>query len=192
MGFGLDVWIHWYLIHSHNSVCRQYSAIAIVQTFQFTVLHALEFSLFISPIPATDLSQSHCHFKSHMKSSFHSLIPFLPLFCNCQFRRLGSIQFQAHILAGWRLKTRLNSTRLPKLILLFRHFAWTTRKTQPLYCWEGVLIAPFHSNEMYSNWACIFFALGMGLPSRCLAMNVYSDFTIPTTTVLWICVEPQW
>jgi hypothetical protein len=41
---------------------------------------------------------------------FSSLIPFLTLFCNCQFRRLDSIQFlcsQAHILAGWRLETRL-------------------------------------------------------------------------------------
>jgi hypothetical protein len=45
-----------------------------------------------------------------MKSSFHSLIPFLPLFCSCQFRRLDSIQFlcsQAHILAGWSPETRL-------------------------------------------------------------------------------------
>jgi hypothetical protein len=45
-----------------------------------------------------------------MKSFLHSLIHFLSLFCNCQFQRLCSIQFfcsQAHILAGWRLETRL-------------------------------------------------------------------------------------
>jgi hypothetical protein len=50
-----------------------------------------------------------------MKSSMRSLIPFLPLFCNCQFRRLDWIQFlcsQAHILAGWCLETQLDSTRL--------------------------------------------------------------------------------
>jgi hypothetical protein len=38
---------------------------------------------------------------------------FLPLFCNCQCRRLDSIQFlcsQAHILAGWRLETQLISS----------------------------------------------------------------------------------
>jgi hypothetical protein len=29
--------------------------------------------------------------KSRMKSSFHSLILFLPLFCNCQLQRLNSI-----------------------------------------------------------------------------------------------------
>jgi hypothetical protein len=40
-----------------------------------------------------------------MKSSFHSVIPFLSLFCSCQFRRLYSIQ--AHILAGWCPETRL-------------------------------------------------------------------------------------
>jgi hypothetical protein len=44
-----------------------------------------------------------------MKSSFYSLVPFLPLLCNCQFRRLDSIQFlcyQAHVLAGWRPESR--------------------------------------------------------------------------------------
>jgi hypothetical protein len=58
----------------------------------------------------TTIYDSRCNFKSHMESSFHSLIRFLPLFCNCQFRRLDSIQFlccQAHIPAGWRLETRL-------------------------------------------------------------------------------------
>jgi hypothetical protein len=45
-----------------------------------------------------------------MKSSFHNIISFRPLFCSCQLRRLDSIQFlcyQAHIPAGWRLETRL-------------------------------------------------------------------------------------
>jgi hypothetical protein len=58
---------------------------------------------------------SHCSFISHMKSSFHSLVPFLPLFRNCQFRRLDSVQFlcsQAHILAGRCPETRLVTPRL--------------------------------------------------------------------------------
>jgi hypothetical protein len=92
-----------------------YSALADLHTLQFTVTHThtLGFSVFTSRILATDLSQSHCHFKSHMKFSFHGLIAFLPLFCNCQFRRLDSIQFlcsQVDIPVGWRLKTRLDST----------------------------------------------------------------------------------
>jgi hypothetical protein len=88
---------------------RQYSVIADLHTLQFNVTHSLWFSVITSRILATDLSQSHCHFSSHMKSSFHNLIPFLPLFCNCQFRRRDSSQFlcsQAYILAGWRLETR--------------------------------------------------------------------------------------
>jgi hypothetical protein len=45
--------------------------------FQFTVVHALGFSVFTSRILATDLSQSYCHLKSHVKSSRHRLIPLL-------------------------------------------------------------------------------------------------------------------
>jgi hypothetical protein len=50
-----------------------------------------------------------------MKSFCHRLIPFLPLFCSCQSRRLDSVQFlcyHAHILAGWHLETRLYSILL--------------------------------------------------------------------------------
>jgi hypothetical protein len=75
--------------------------------------HAPGFSVFTSRILTTDLSQSHYHFKSYIKSSLHRLIPFLTLFSNCQFRRLDSIQFlnsQAHIPADWRLETRLHWT----------------------------------------------------------------------------------
>jgi hypothetical protein len=49
------------------------------------------------------------------------LISFLPLFCNCQFRILDSVQFlcsQAHIRAGWLFETRLDSTRPPSILLL--------------------------------------------------------------------------
>jgi hypothetical protein len=115
-----------------------------------------------------------------MKFSFRNLIPFLPLFCSCQFRRPDSIQFlcsQAHILAGWRLETRLI---LLNWTLLYSHFTRTKRKTQPLYSWEGVFTAPLHINVSYSIVVFILVAAGMCLPSRCLTMNVYSDFTIPT------------
>jgi hypothetical protein len=69
---------------------RKYSAIADLHTFRFTVAHALGFLVFTSRILATDLRQSHCNFKWHVKSSCRSLIPFFPLFCSCQFRRLDS------------------------------------------------------------------------------------------------------
>jgi hypothetical protein len=67
-GFGLDDWIYCNLYIHTVQEYEQYSSIAILHTFQFTVAHALGFSVFNSRILATDLSQYHCHFKSHMKS----------------------------------------------------------------------------------------------------------------------------
>jgi hypothetical protein len=56
---------------------------------------------------------------------------------------------------------------------------------------EGVFTTTLHSNGSYSLVACIFFAVGMCLPSHYLAMNVYSDFTIPAfgshATILYVC-----
>jgi hypothetical protein len=91
-GFGLDDWIYNLHIHTVQDYW-QYNTIAILHTFQFTVAHALEFSAFTSHILATDLSQSHCNFKSHMKSSLHHLIPFLALILRFRIpkSRLNSI-----------------------------------------------------------------------------------------------------
>jgi hypothetical protein len=44
---------------------------------------------------------------------------------------------------------------------------------------EGAFTASLNSNRSYSIVACVFVAAEMCLPSRCVAMNVYSDFTIP-------------
>jgi hypothetical protein len=44
--------------------------------------HALGFSAFTSRIQATDLSQSHCNFKSHVRSSLRRLTHFLPFLLN--------------------------------------------------------------------------------------------------------------
>jgi hypothetical protein len=80
--FEFGDWIYCTLyIHTLRDY-RQYSAIAILHTFQLTVTHALESSVFTSRILATDSSQSHCHFNSHMKSSWHSLITFLSFLLN--------------------------------------------------------------------------------------------------------------
>jgi hypothetical protein len=111
-GFGSDDWIYCTLYIHTTRDYRQYSAIADLLTLQLTVVHTLEFLVFTSLILATDLSQSHCHFKSRIKFSFHCLFPLLPLFCSCQFRTPDSIQFlcsQAHIPAGWSLETRLST-----------------------------------------------------------------------------------
>jgi hypothetical protein len=52
--FGLDDWIYWHLIRTTWDY-TQYSAIADLHTLQFTVTHALGFSVFTSRILATDL-----------------------------------------------------------------------------------------------------------------------------------------
>jgi hypothetical protein len=54
-GFGLDDWIYCTLYIHTALIYRQYSAIAIIHTLQFTVTHALGFSAFTSRILATDL-----------------------------------------------------------------------------------------------------------------------------------------
>jgi hypothetical protein len=97
---------------------RQYSAIAILHTFQFTVAPALGFSGFTSRILATDLSQSHCHFKSYMKSSYHTLIPSLPLFCTCQFD--SWLLFSTLLYCRTLLITTLNGPRRKQPVLLTR------------------------------------------------------------------------
>jgi hypothetical protein len=61
-----------------------YSAVAILHTFHVTVSHALGFSHFTSRLWATNLLQSHCNFKSHMKSWRHlqNLIQFSSDYCS--------------------------------------------------------------------------------------------------------------
>jgi hypothetical protein len=77
-GFVLDDWVYC-IINIHRVRDNSYhSAITVPHTLQFTVTHSLGNSVFTSRILETDLSQSHCNFKSHAKSSCHSLIPFLP------------------------------------------------------------------------------------------------------------------
>jgi hypothetical protein len=115
-----------------------------------------------------------------MESFSHRLIPFESLFCNCQL-----IQFfcpPTQVLEGWRLETLLDSILLYLVRfgnLPYNNFTWTTQKTQPFSCWKDVFAAPLHSNRSYLIVVCIFISAGMCLSSRCLAMDIYSDFTVP-------------
>jgi hypothetical protein len=118
-GFGLNDWIYWHLMHSQLETTRNYSAIAYLHSLQLTVTHVLMFSMFTGRILATDLSQSHCHFKSQMESPFHNLIPFLPLFCNCQLKPVPLFR------AGWRPETRL-FTSDSNTVPCAEHFIVTT------------------------------------------------------------------
>jgi hypothetical protein len=113
-----------------------------------------------------------------MKSSFHSLIPSLPLFCSCQFRRLDSIQFlctQVHIPAGWRLETRLftvdYSTRTRLLTVSFyNHSVRTMQKTASLLLRR--LTGSLRSNG-HTSVARVRFTR-MYLSSCCLALGIHA------------------
>jgi hypothetical protein len=145
--------------------------------------HALGFSAFIIRILATDLQQSHCNFKAHMKSSFRSLIPVLPLFCNCHFRRLSSAPLLPSSYDG-RLASR--NSILHSLCCSTGSFFITTlhvphRKHRlPLSrIVLGVFTGPLHSNgcstdhienSLSTVQACI---AGRCLPSRYLRMGIY-------------------
>jgi hypothetical protein len=174
-GFGLDL-LH--LVHSHSLGLQAIQSYHYSTHFQFTVTHALGFSVFPSRIQVTDLSQSNCNFKSHMKSSFHRLIPFLPLFCSCQFRRLDPIQFfcsQAHILSGWRPETRLFTSLLKRPSLsLYNTSARAPRKTPSFTVKEACLQLRCLSTDILLFRA--FAYTGMCLPSRFLAMGIHSKY----------------
>jgi hypothetical protein len=173
--FGVDDCIYWHLIHWTRDY-RQLQRYRYFHTSQFTIKHALGFSVFTSRILATDFIRVSLSLQTTTKFSFHSLLPLLSLFCNCQFRRLDSFQF----LCSQVISRQVGVSKLDsiQLIFLYNHIARTTRKTQPFYFWLGMFTAPLHSNESYSIVACVFVASGMCLPSRYLATNVYTDFAI--------------
>jgi hypothetical protein len=136
-GFGFDDWIYWHLIHSQLGTTGNCRAIANFHTLQFTVTHALGFSVFASCILTTDLWQSHYHFKSHMKSSLHSLFP------SCHYSRLRSIPLLPSLYPG-KLSSR-NSTfhsLLLSWIILYNHTARTPRNTP--YCILFYVCLPHH------------------------------------------------
>jgi hypothetical protein len=77
------------------------------------------------------------------------LMPFLLNHIRLPSPELGAIldnKSPAHIPAGWRLETKFFSATA-SFGTLYNHFAWTTKKTQPLYCWEGVFTAPLLSSR---------------------------------------------
>jgi hypothetical protein len=59
---------------------RRNRAVADLHTLQFTVTHALGFSIFTSRVLVTDFNAVLIPV-SHMKPTLHNLIPFLLLFC---------------------------------------------------------------------------------------------------------------
>jgi hypothetical protein len=141
-GFRLDDWIYGHLIHSIRDY-RSYSAIA---DLHFTV-HRYTCTRVLSlhqTYPGNGLITDTA---AHMKSSLHSLIPFLPLllshirlpslsvpWCNCQCQLRNSTQFQFLCSYPGTLASRNSTNSNDLLCPFYNSSAQTTQKTQPLYC----------------------------------------------------------
>jgi hypothetical protein len=110
-----------------------------------------------------------------MKYSFHNVI--LSCHYSATANSEDSTKFNSSSpkLAGWCLETLLI---LPNWIFVHKYIARTTQKIQPPYFWERMFTAPLHNDGHNSSVAFVFVAVGIYLPSRCLARNVYFDFTI--------------
>jgi hypothetical protein len=112
-----------------------------------------------------------------MKNTLSRLITFSPFFSNC---KLNSITLLPRSYTG-RLASRNSTLHFiapPQLNSSLQLLSRTTQKTQPLYCWEDVFAMPLQCNGSYSIVGWVFVAAGIYLQSPCLAMNVYSDFTV--------------
>jgi hypothetical protein len=136
----------------------------------------LGFSVFTSRILAMDLSQSH--FKSHMNCSCHSLVPFLPLFCSCQFQRLDSVQFHFHIQGGG--VSELDSTT----VLYYACFVLLKRPSLFLYnlLTRTPRKTPCTVKKALPSNGCrtVACVAGMCLLSRCLAMRISHNIFVAT------------
>jgi hypothetical protein len=134
-----------------------YSAIAI---FQFIFQHTLRFLVFTSRILATDLSQLHSNFNSHMKSSCH--------FCSCQFRRLNSttLDYCWILPATLLLLLLLPASELDSLITTLHGPHGNTACIVD----EAFLPRRYLAIDVRSH---TLVPAGMCLPTRCLAMGIH-------------------
>jgi hypothetical protein len=172
-GFALDDWTYWHLIHTALDY-RQYSAVAILHPFQFTVTHALGFSVFTSRILATDfvavslsLQITHEVFFSQ-PNSFHAIIQQLPNQFDSIAPELISLQAGISKLDS----TRLLSCQLRKLP--YNHFARTTQKTASIE--EACVLICCLAMDVLLLGA--FASAGISLLTRCLAVGIHVTILI--------------
>jgi hypothetical protein len=153
-GLGVDHWIYCTLYNHTGRDYRKYSAIAILHTFQITVTRALGLSVFTSRILSTDLSQSHCNFKSHMKSSFLNLIPILKSKSKTKGQSVSKswcrTPFGAHdqiFIIVWQLRScfvgRLSDERASDPLSFYNPSARTPRRTQSSIVKDAYLLVRY-------------------------------------------------
>jgi hypothetical protein len=111
-----------------------------------------------------------------MKSSFHSLTSILLLFCNCQFRRLDTIQFLSSYPSKLASRNSIRHSTSCCWTLLYDYFARTTQKTAYIVMEACFLILYLAMNVLFLR---AFASAGMCFPSRCLTMGIH--------VTMWIC-----
>jgi hypothetical protein len=173
-------WIWWlhllHLIHSRNSGLQALQRYRLSTNF---TVHRYTHTTVLSLLSLVVSWQRifKFHIKSHIESFFHRRIPFLPLFCRCQFQRLYSIQFQAHIPAGWRPEIWLftaNSCSAEHFIITNMHEPRTKHHLSIV----GKVCLQLYYLVTDVQLLRALAPAGMSLPSRCLAMNLYVTITI--------------
>jgi hypothetical protein len=150
--------------------------------FQFTADHTLGFSVFTSRILATDYITVPLSLQIVHEDFFAQPNSFLAFILQPPVpkTRLNSIPLLQSS-ASWRLETRLNSVLLlPASERFFITILYGSRRKHSLsIVGKACLQRRCVTMEVYSIVGCVIVTVGMCLPSRCLAMNFYSDFTIP-------------
>jgi hypothetical protein len=119
-----------------------------------------------------------------MKSSCHSLVPFLPLFCSCQFQRLDSIQLQAPKLISWQagiLKLDSSPSTTVLYSYCFSHYSrdlcpfitnrYKPHRKHPRNVKEVCLLVHYVAMDVLLS---LTHAAGMCLLSRCLVMGIHA------------------
>jgi hypothetical protein len=139
--------------------------------------HALGFSVLTSRFLATDFSTVSLSLQITHEVFFHSLTHSLPLFCNCQFRRLGLIQFLIYRHAG---VPKLDSSFSWLLLLVKVKVKLTLRLTD--YCTDHVENTAYIVDQTCLPCCCPAIDVlllqkltraEMCLPSRCLAVGLH-------------------
>jgi hypothetical protein len=160
---------------------RQYSAIADLHGSQFIVAHALGFSVFNSRILATDIWQSRCHIKSHMKSSFHRLIPSFPFLLphlGLPSPELDQILDNSLKWTLLQMNSQLLTTKSNDLLCPFINPRQGLHKKHSLFIVAKACLL-IRCLEMDVLLLRAFASAGMCLPSRCPAMGI-------RVTVFWL------
>jgi hypothetical protein len=140
----LDDWIYWHLFTQFRTR-GNYNAIANLHSLQFTVTHALRFSVFTILILATQyVYQCYCNCSIHEVFVQSNCFLAIRLQQPVPKTRLNSIPLLRSSYPSWlasRNSTLFCATTASFGTLLYNHFGRTTQKTASLLLGRRVCIA---------------------------------------------------